>query len=134
MRACMAEGKKALFHCWQQIADVLEPSPMRNGHQGGTIRYTVGIVEYENGRVEEVAPNKIVFLDTQKLMQRFDKEVAKWEAKQNMAKTDPDLDDGHEAVFRQSNEVGAEQTEPDLTAGPQNNRSMKNSLKSLIGK
>ena len=82
MRLCTAKGRTAMFHCWEQVSKVIPPSPMRDGHQGGTLRYTVGIVEYEDGRVEGVIPKKIVFQDTQKLMQKAKKVVDKWETKQ----------------------------------------------------
>ena len=82
MRICVVNGRNAMFHCWEQVSEVVAPSPMRDGHQGGTLRYTVGIVEYENGRIEKVAPKNIIFKDTQKLMAKAVKEFEKWEAKQ----------------------------------------------------
>ncbi len=42
--------------------DVIEPSPMIGGHPGGQIKYTLGLVEYTNGTVEEVVPCSIIFL------------------------------------------------------------------------
>jgi len=36
---------------------------MIGGHPGGQIKYTLGIVEYEDGQVEQVHPREIIFLD-----------------------------------------------------------------------
>ena len=83
MRLCTVQGRKALFHCWEQVSKVEPPSPLREGPQGGTIRYTVGIVEYQDGSVERVIPDDIVFSDSGKLMQRTERELNRWEARQN---------------------------------------------------
>lgn len=58
------EKKKALFHCWSHISDVVGASPMVGGHPGGTVAYPVGIVELEDGSVKEVEPTYIVFIDS----------------------------------------------------------------------
>lgn len=52
----------AYFHKWNEYMDVIEPSPMIGGHPGGQIKYTLGLVEYTNGTVEEVVPCSIIFL------------------------------------------------------------------------
>lgn len=56
------QKEKALFHGWSQISNVVEPSPMIGGAPGGTISYTTGIVEFEDGHVEEVFPETITFV------------------------------------------------------------------------
>ena len=56
------QKEKALFHGWSQISNVVEPSPMIGGAPGGTISYTTGIVEFEDGHVEEVFPEAITFV------------------------------------------------------------------------
>ena len=81
MRLCMANGKKAIFHRWDQVSELVAPSPMRGGHSGGIIRYTVGVVEYEDGAVASVPEKCVVFLDTDKLMEKLDKEHTKWMAR-----------------------------------------------------
>lgn len=63
LRPCMVEEKRALFHKWSDKSRIVEPSMMIGGHQGGVLKFTVGIVEYENGEIDEVLPNTIKFLD-----------------------------------------------------------------------
>lgn len=55
--------KKALFHGWFNISDVVGASPMVGGHPGGTVSYPIGIVELEDGSVVEVEPINIKFID-----------------------------------------------------------------------
>lgn len=67
LRPCyisVKKGKKekALFHGWNFVSNVVEPSPMIGGHPGGTIAYSTGIVELEDGRVIEVMPGNITFV------------------------------------------------------------------------
>lgn len=62
-RPCYVDGKRAMFHTWSQQSDIFAPSPMVGGHPGGTVSRCVGIVEYENGKVEKVMPNEIRFAD-----------------------------------------------------------------------
>lgn len=62
-RPCYVEGKKALFHKWEDRSEIVSPSIMKGGHAGGVIRGTIAIVEFENGVVGEVYPHKIKFAD-----------------------------------------------------------------------
>jgi hypothetical protein len=65
LRPCIVKGKAALFHCWSDKSDVLAPSLMAGGHNGGVVRYTVGIIEYiDGGAVHECYPSEIRFTDT----------------------------------------------------------------------
>lgn len=57
------DERKALFHCWNQWSDVIGDSILRGGHKGGQIADTYGIVEFEDGTVENVYPQLIRFLD-----------------------------------------------------------------------
>jgi len=82
MRLCSIDGRKAMFHCWQQISDTVSPYPFQDSRQGTTIRYTAGIVEFEDGGVKSVKPDEIIFLDTSKVLLKVEREIAKWEAKQ----------------------------------------------------
>lgn len=54
---------KALFHCWEQMSDVVSPSPMVGGHNGGIIAGLAGIVEREDGTIGRVRPEDIQFCD-----------------------------------------------------------------------
>ena len=58
-------AKRALFHGWDGIKQVIDASPMIGGHPGGQIAYTMGIVEYMDGTVDRVYPEYIRFLDTE---------------------------------------------------------------------
>ena len=89
MRLCKVNGKKALFHRWEQKSKVMLPSQLPNGNQGGTLQFTNGIVEYEDGSVESVSSYKIVFQDTAKLMARVEKELNKW-AEENESANEAD--------------------------------------------
>lgn len=64
-RLCQARGREAIFHRWTELATVVEPSPLVGGSPGGQTNITLAIVEYKNGKVEQVYPGEIKFLDTQ---------------------------------------------------------------------
>ena len=53
LRPCFVKNKKALFHKWVHMKNLL-------GQE-----FEVGIVEYENGQVEEVTPDNIKFCDNE---------------------------------------------------------------------
>lgn len=55
--------KKALFHRWEDRAYTIGESALRGGHVAGQIWSVLGIVEMENGKIIEVYPNTIRFLD-----------------------------------------------------------------------
>lgn len=69
-RPCYANGKKALFHRWSAKSEIVEPSAMIGGHNGGVLFWTVAIVEYQDGTVGEVLPTDIRFCDNKLLEQR----------------------------------------------------------------
>ena len=52
------EKKKGLFHRWNFTSNVVEPSPIINGHPGSAI------VELEDGKIVCVMPNNITFADS----------------------------------------------------------------------
>ena len=54
VRPCTVSGRKAIFHGWANQPKI---------YMSGVQETTVAIVEYENGFVEEVEPDKIRFLD-----------------------------------------------------------------------
>lgn len=63
LRPCIVKDRKALFHKWSDKSKIIEPSIMAGGDSGGTLKYTVGIIEYENGVITECYPYEIKFLD-----------------------------------------------------------------------
>lgn len=63
LRPCIVNGQKALFHGWEQKADVIPPSLMRSGHSGGEIRLALGIIEREDGTIHKAYPEEIRFID-----------------------------------------------------------------------
>ena len=62
-RPCTVDGKKAVFHRWHEICNVVEAGIAIGSHPAGQIKYTLGTVEFEDGTVQEVAPHKIKFKD-----------------------------------------------------------------------
>lgn len=66
MRLCTTKAIPAIFHCWEQVSQVIPPSPMVGGHGGGEIKYMTAVVEYRhNGQVTHVSPSDIIFEDTE---------------------------------------------------------------------
>lgn len=63
LRPCLASSQKALFHKWIEIRDIVEPSPMIGGHNGGIVSSTLGLIEYDDGAIGMVHPSTIVFKD-----------------------------------------------------------------------
>ena len=51
LRTCLVKDRKALFHKWIHIKNLI-------GQE-----YEVGLVEYENGQIEEITPENIQFHD-----------------------------------------------------------------------
>lgn len=63
-RPCLTtDGLKCLFHCWSNESWVVEPSPMIGGHPGGVVSTTFAILEFEDGHLEKVRPEKFTFSD-----------------------------------------------------------------------
>lgn len=59
------EYENGLFHQWINRSEVAPPSPMNGVHSGGVICGTFGLVELKSGKIIEVYPYKIQFLDRQ---------------------------------------------------------------------
>ena len=69
LRPCLVrinseEFKKALFHRWTDVSELVGASPLRGGHPGGQISDTFAIVEFEEGNVLRVNIEDIIFLDS----------------------------------------------------------------------
>ena len=62
-RPCYVDGKKAMFHTWEYRCEIVSPSIMVGGHNGGVQSWVFGIVEFEDGTVALVLPEKIRFAD-----------------------------------------------------------------------
>ncbi len=62
-RPCIVDGKKALFHRWVERSEIISPSLMIGGHGGGCAKWTVAIVEFEDGKTDECLPRQICFVD-----------------------------------------------------------------------
>lgn len=56
LRPCVAIGRRGLFHKWEDKVDPASPTR-------GEKRYTVGIVELEDGSVIQAYPREIKFVD-----------------------------------------------------------------------
>lgn len=63
LRPCIADGKRALFHGWDHIAQIIPPAMTVGGHRGGQVSETLALVERENGQIERVRAEKIRFTD-----------------------------------------------------------------------
>lgn len=55
--------EKALFHNWAYFSDVIPPSLMVGGHNGGNVSRTAAIVEFEDGTVTLIYPTNIKFVE-----------------------------------------------------------------------
>lgn len=73
MRPCMImdmEGKerKAFFHCFtKEVCDTISNITFCSSQR----QYLVALVEFENGQLAEVPPEKVKFLDTKALMSQY---------------------------------------------------------------
>lgn len=63
LRPCIYEDEEMLFHCWFQVSEIVAPSIMNGGHNGGVISGILGLVEDRKGYIRRVYPEKIQFLD-----------------------------------------------------------------------
>lgn len=63
LRPCMVGNKKALFHTWSHISQIVPPSMMVGGHSGGVVADTYGVVEFEDGNVKRCEVSEVQFLD-----------------------------------------------------------------------
>ena len=57
------EERRGYFHQWENVSNIIEPSPLKGGHTGGVQTCTLAIVELEDGTVVRVYPYQIKFTD-----------------------------------------------------------------------
>lgn len=62
LRLCKVGDKLGYFHAWEQCSDVVPPSIMRGGHQGGVVSQMYALVEFTDG-IKRVQPWDIKFVD-----------------------------------------------------------------------
>lgn len=55
LRLCLVKGKPALFHMWEEHAEMIEPRSV--------LKCVMGIIETDDGQVIRVHPNSIKFVD-----------------------------------------------------------------------
>lgn len=66
MRPCLVDGGiPALWHRWTSRCEIVPPSICVGGHSGGNISACFALVEFEDGAVAEVNPERVRFLDTE---------------------------------------------------------------------
>lgn len=63
LRPCEVKGRKAYFHGIFQHSTTVGPSAMIGGPPGGTIAYSLAVIEYPDGTVAECNPQLIKFTD-----------------------------------------------------------------------
>jgi hypothetical protein len=66
MRLCTINGRKAIFHRWEQYR---------------------AIVEYEDGTIETVDAVHMKFSDSKKIIEKLEKQVGKWNNRHDNQKT-----------------------------------------------
>lgn len=65
LRPCMADGKRAMFHKWVTVREIVPPSIMKGGHLGGEVQDDFALVEYVDGTVAKVDVGSVRFLDSE---------------------------------------------------------------------
>lgn len=75
LRPCLFKDKKALFHRWDEVSQAVEAGFAIGSHPAGWLKYTLAIIELEDGKIVEVSPELIKFLDSDKVfLNYFEKE------------------------------------------------------------
>lgn len=58
--------RPALFHLFAPVAEVIAPSNLRGGHNGGQLAGIHALVEFSDGTLATVDPSRVRFLDSDK--------------------------------------------------------------------
>lgn len=74
LRPCIVNGKRALFHRWEQYSDVIGASPLVGGHSAGQISYVLAICEDEDGQVFRAKCCDVRFIDNKYSEYSFESE------------------------------------------------------------
>lgn len=72
-RPCLIKksGKRALFHRWAEVAQIVPPAMTIGGHGGGMVKDVMALVELESGDVCMVYASEIRFLDSKGLFSEY---------------------------------------------------------------
>ena len=60
------DERPALFHLFAPVAEVIAPSCLRGGHNGGQLAGIMALVEFSDGTLATVEPSRVRFLDSDK--------------------------------------------------------------------
>lgn len=95
-RECVVNGKAGYFCCWEQYAEVAEPSLMMGGRPGGQLAAVYAIVEFAEG-VRRVSVADIQFTDEihkslERMQLSYDATMKAWEDATIVGKR---VQDGH---------------------------------------
>lgn len=74
LRPCKVTGitRKALWHKWVDVREIVPPSLLNGGHGGGVIADTFGLIEFDDGFTKLISVGKIRFLDSRHKFDSFD--------------------------------------------------------------
>lgn len=71
LRPCLFKDKKALFHRWDEVSQAVEAGIAIGSHPAGWLKYTLAIIELEDGKIVEVSPTLIKFLDSDEMFSKY---------------------------------------------------------------
>ena len=70
-RPCIADGKNALFHMWENFSKPLPAEIHIGGAPAGLLSFTWAIVEFEDGTVQRIPPQDVKFCDSKVKMKEY---------------------------------------------------------------
>lgn len=81
-RVCLVNGDRAIFHRWTEVCELRLPGLMIGSGQGGQLKDTFALVEFEDGTIKRVRPEEIRFLDTEQVVREYMdvNDIWKWAA------------------------------------------------------
>ena len=66
------DERPALFHLFAPVAEVIAPSCLRGGHNGGQLAGIMALVEFSDGTLATVEPSRVRFLDSPRVFGDYD--------------------------------------------------------------